>query len=58
MIGALGEAPTTSVEEINSDPVYEAEEISKEEFENLWNVRRSARIMTPFPLDNGGDEPD
>jgi hypothetical protein len=53
----LGEAPTPSIEEINSDPVYEAEEISKEDFEKLWNVRRNARIMTPFPLDDGGGEP-
>lgn len=47
----LGDAPTPRVEQLNADPVYEAEEISKEEFEKLWAVRRSARVMTAFPLE-------
>ena len=46
----LGEAPTPTVEQLNSDPEYEAEEIEQAEFETLWAARRSARIMTPFPL--------
>jgi hypothetical protein len=52
----LGEAPTPSVEQLNADPAFEAEEIAGAEFEKLWEVRRSARIMTPFPLvnENGG----
>jgi hypothetical protein len=53
----LGEASTPTVDCLNADPEYEAEAIDKEEFEKLWSVRRNARIMTPFPLDNGGGEP-
>jgi len=53
----LGDAPTPSVEQLNANPEYEAMEIDKEEFERLWAVRRNARIMTPFPLNDEGSEP-
>jgi hypothetical protein len=44
----LGEAPTPSLEKLNADPEFEAEEIAEADFERLWAVRRSARIMSPF----------
>jgi hypothetical protein len=50
----LGDAPTPSVEQLNADPEYEAEEIDKADFEKLWDARRNARIMTAFPLKNEG----
>lgn len=53
----LGEAPTPSVEQINADPEFEADEIGRDEFERLWAARKGARIMTPFPLDEDGAEP-
>lgn len=39
---------------INADPEHEAEEIDEAEFERLWAVRRNARIMTSFALENDG----
>jgi hypothetical protein len=53
----LGEAPTPSVDQLNSGPEYEAVEIDKDEFEKLWSVRRNAPIMTEFPLNDEGGEP-
>jgi hypothetical protein len=53
----LGEAPMPSIEQLNADPDYEATQIDKDEFERLWAVRRSARFMTPFPLNHEGGEP-
>jgi hypothetical protein len=50
----LGVAPTPSVEQLNDDPEFKAEEIDKADFEKLWAVRRNARIMTAFPLENDG----
>jgi hypothetical protein len=32
----LSEKPLPSIEEINADPVFDAKEISKEEFEQVW----------------------
>ncbi len=48
----LGEAPTPSVEQINANPEFEAEEIDPADFEKLWALRRGARIMSPLPLVN------
>jgi hypothetical protein len=53
----LGEAATPSVDEINADPAFEAAETTREEFEKLWAVRRNARIMSTFPLDNENGKP-
>jgi hypothetical protein len=50
----LGEKATPSVAELNENPEFEAKEIEAEEFEKLWEVRRAARVMTPFPLNNEG----
>jgi hypothetical protein len=32
----LGEAPTPSVERLNADPEFEAEEIGEADFQKLW----------------------
>ena len=53
----LGEALVPTVESLNADLEFEAEEIDEEEFEKMWNVRWSARIMAPFPLGEGSGEP-
>jgi hypothetical protein len=53
----LGEAPTPTLEELNANSEFEATEIQKSEFEKLWDVRKDARISTPFPLKHEGGEP-
>jgi len=40
----LGQAPLPSIEEINKQPVFEAEEISKEKFETVWRAARGLQI--------------
>jgi hypothetical protein len=53
----LGKVPTPSVEQLNTDSVNEAVEIDAAEFEKPWALRRSARIMTTYPLNHEGGEP-
>lgn len=50
----LGSVAMPTVEALNADPEYVACEIDRDEFERLWAARRGARIMSPFPLNDGG----
>jgi len=37
----LGEAPTPSIDEINSDPEFRAVEIDRDEFEGVWQAAKA-----------------